>query len=215
MSNVDAFVAQMNALARTLGMTRTRFLNPHGLDNLEKEVPYSTAEDMARLTSYAMANTAFRFYVSQKERKITLVPAPVAVAVPAGPAGRGVANPNDPYEPSFPEPGVAPAVPALPAAPAGPTAYLLRNTNELLGVSGIDGVKTGTTNRAGQCLIISAGKPPETRQEGNEHVITPRRLNIVILGSQNRFETAQRLLARGWVLYDNWAAAGRPVKGKR
>jgi D-alanyl-D-alanine carboxypeptidase (penicillin-binding protein 5/6) len=175
---------------------------------------------MARLTSYAMNNTAFRFHVSQKERKITVIPvAPLAPAPPvgAGPAERGVANPNDPFEPSFPDPDarVAPGVPVAPPAPAGPTAYLLRNTNELLGVDGIDGVKTGTTNRAGQCLIISAGKAPETRQEGGQHVITPRRINIVILGSENRFETARRLLARGWTLYDNWAAAGRPVKGKR
>ena len=175
MSAADSFVSQMNALARQLGMLRTRFVNPHGLDNLERTVPYSTAEDLARLTSYAMANSAFRFYVSQKERKITLTTA----------AGE-------------------------------PSAYLLRNTNELLGTAGIDGVKTGTTARSGQCLIISAGKAPESRAEGGQQIITPRRLNVVILGSANRFDTATRLLQHGWQLYDSWAAAGRPLKsGKR
>src|SRR5580765_2094515 len=38
----EKFVAQMNALARRLGMTQTRFLNPHGLDGLERSDPYST-----------------------------------------------------------------------------------------------------------------------------------------------------------------------------
>ena len=172
MSSSDVFVAQMNALARQLGMIRTRFINPHGLDHLERSVPYSTAEDLAKLTSYAMANSAFRFHVSQKERKITLT----------NPAGEL-------------------------------SSYLLRNTNELLGADSIDGVKTGTTARSGQCLIISAAKAPESRQEGDRHIITPRRLTVVVLDSPNRFDTASGLLQRGWRLYDSWSAAGRPAKG--
>jgi D-alanyl-D-alanine carboxypeptidase (penicillin-binding protein 5/6) len=171
-SPVENFVVQMNALAKTKGMRNTKFLNPHGLDNLERSVPYSTAADLAKLTAYAMANSAFRFYVSQRERKITIF------------------------------------------TPGGQNSYLLRNTNELLGINSIDGVKTGTTARAGQCLIISAGKPPDSRQEGETHVITPRRLNVVVLGATNRFPFAQGLLARGWQLYDAWAAAGRPAKWK-
>ncbi len=169
---VDSFVAQMNALARAKGMLKTKFLNPHGLDNLERSVPTSTAEDLAKLTAYAMENSAFRFYVSQRERKITIN-----------------------------------------TASGEQTSYLLRNTNELLGVNAIDGVKTGTTSKAGQCLIISAPKPPESREEGGKHYITPRRLNVVILGASSRFPLAQSLLARGWQDYDAWAAAGRPSKG--
>ena len=86
-------------------------------------------------------------------------------------------------------------------------------TNELLGINSIDGVKTGTTARAGQCVVISAVKPPDSRQQGETHIITPRRLNVVVLGAVNRFPLAQSLLARGWQLYDSWAAAGRPAKG--
>src|SRR5213079_1457798 len=67
----DAFVAQMNALAKQLKMERQRFVNPHGIDYKVKPVPYSTAEDMARLTRYAMNKASFRFYVSQKERQIS------------------------------------------------------------------------------------------------------------------------------------------------
>jgi len=167
------FVAQMNALARKLGMTHTRFINPHGLDRLESTLPYSTAEDLSKLTAYAMANSAFRFYVSQKERKITIL-----------------------------------------GGPNGQREYLLRNTNEVLGMNAIDGVKTGSTARAGQCLIISAAKAPESRQQGEVHIVTPRRLNVVILGSPNRFNLAVALLNHGWSLYDSWSAAGRPTQGK-
>ena len=168
---VERFVQQMNALAKARGMLRTRFLNPHGLDSLERSMPYSTAEDLAKLTAYAEANPAFRFYGSQKERKITYTSA------------------------------------------TGPVTYLLRNTNELLGNYDIDGVKTGTTQKAGQCLIVSAPKPPESVQKGDVHYITPRRLNVVVLGSDDRFREAAGLLARGWQYYENWAAAGRPAKG--
>jgi len=170
---VVTFVAQMNALARKLGMTRTRFINPHGLDRLESTLPYSTAEDLAKLTAYAMANSAFRFYVSQKERKISIL-----------------------------------------GGATGQREYLLRNTNELLGVNEIDGVKTGSTARAGGCVIISAAKAPESRQQGDVHIVTPRRLNVVVLGSPNRFNFAVALLNRGWRLYDSWSAAGRPNKWK-
>jgi len=39
---MTGFVVQMNALARKIGMTKTRFLNPHGLDDKERSAPYST-----------------------------------------------------------------------------------------------------------------------------------------------------------------------------
>ncbi len=71
MTPVDAFVTQMNALAKQLKMERTRFVNPHGVDTNVRPMPFSTAEDMARLTRYAMNKASFRFYVSQKERQIS------------------------------------------------------------------------------------------------------------------------------------------------
>ncbi len=167
---VDYFVLQMNALARHLGMERTQFLNPSGIDSQEK--PYSTAADIARLTRYAMKNAGFCFYVSQKEREIEF--------------GRG----------------------------SGRMRYLLRNTNELLGRDEIDGVKTGSTTRAGDCLVLSAARPSEVVQQGDKTLITPRRLIVVVLGSNDRFGEGAALLARGWSLYDRWAAAGRPIDAK-
>ncbi len=168
------FVAQMNALGRKLGMRNTRFLNPHGLDDLEKKLPYSTAGDVALLTNYAMGQTGFAFYTAQKERKISWKTA------------NGEAK-----------------------------SYLLKNTNELVGTNGIDGVKTGTTRRAGACVVISAAKPPDSKQVGDEHIIVPRRLTVVVLGAASRFSVARSLLARGWSLHEQWAAAGRPMNGRK
>jgi D-alanyl-D-alanine carboxypeptidase len=90
--------------------------------------------------------------------------------------------------------------------------YLLRNTNELLGTNGIDGVKTGRTARAGDCLILSSHRESEIRKEGNMTYVTPRHLIVVVLGSTDRFGEGAGLLARGWQLYDQWAAAGRLVQ---
>ena len=167
---VDYFVLQMNALAKHLGMERTRFLNPSGLDAQEK--PFSTAADIARLTRYAMNNAGFRFYVSQKEREIEF--------------GRGT----------------------------GRLRYLLRNTNELLGHEAIDGVKTGRTQRAGDCVVLTAARPSEVVQQGATTLITPRRLIVVVLGSPDRFGEGAALLAGGGSHYARWAAAGRPLDPK-
>jgi D-alanyl-D-alanine carboxypeptidase len=164
-SPVGIFVGQMNALGKRLQMERTRFFNPHGID--DKERPYSSAGDVARLTRYATSNAGFRFYVSQKTRQISF-------------------------------------------RRAGHTLnYLLRNTNELLGVDGVDGVKTGRTARAGDCLILSATRESEIVHDGQVTKIYPRHLVIVLLGSADRFGEGRQLLARGWQLYDQWAAGGR------
>ena len=94
-------------------------------------------------------------------------------------------------------------------------AYLLRNTNELLGTNGIDGVKTGTTARGGECLVLSSQREAEVRKEGATTYVTPRRLIVVVLGSVDRFGEGAQLLARGWQLYDQWAAGGRVVDPNR
>src|SRR5213083_1601618 len=169
----NAFVAQMNALAKQLKMERTRFVNPHGIDYKVKPVPYSTAEDMARLTRYAMSKASFRFYVSQKERQISF--------------NRAGHQLN----------------------------YMLRNTNELLGKMGIDGVKTGTSARSGQCLILYANRESEVVRKGQTETVYPRHLMVVLLGSSNRFGEGAALLQRGWQLYDQWAAAGRLADPKK
>jgi serine-type D-Ala-D-Ala carboxypeptidase (penicillin-binding protein 5/6) len=56
--SLEGFVYLMNQKAQELGMSKTVFSNPHGLDDHEKH--YSTSYDMALLTRYAMQNKEFR-----------------------------------------------------------------------------------------------------------------------------------------------------------
>lgn len=61
------FVDKMNILAQNLGLTGTRFANPHGLD---QEGHYTSAYDLAVITSYAMKNPVFREIVGTKYHNI-------------------------------------------------------------------------------------------------------------------------------------------------
>ena len=65
--SVEAFVAKMNEKAQALGMTRSSFANPNGLN---AEGHYSTARDMARLARACLENEALAQMVST--RTITL-----------------------------------------------------------------------------------------------------------------------------------------------
>lgn len=61
--SIEGFVYMMNETARLIGMSDTNFENPHGLDS---DNHYSTADDMARLTAYALRNPVFRDIVKTK-----------------------------------------------------------------------------------------------------------------------------------------------------
>lgn len=61
--SVPGFVFLMNRKAEELGLRQTRFANPHGLD---EEGHYSSANDLAVLTAYALHNKTFRTVVSTK-----------------------------------------------------------------------------------------------------------------------------------------------------
>lgn len=63
------FVLRMNALADRLGMTSTRFVNPHGLD-APGESGISTAADIARLALHAHDHPAFGRYCAERERSV-------------------------------------------------------------------------------------------------------------------------------------------------
>lgn len=62
----EGFVFLMNAKAEELGLSNTHFANPHGLD---AEGHYSTANDMAKLTAYALHNPVFREIVKTENKK--------------------------------------------------------------------------------------------------------------------------------------------------
>jgi D-alanyl-D-alanine carboxypeptidase len=123
-----AFVQMMNERAASLGLTDTRFANPHGLDAPNH---FSSAADLYRLARAALAYPEFATMVSTTQHTV---------------------------------PG-----------------HTLVNKNELLGLyAGADGIKTGTTDLAGECLVASVQR--------NGH-----RAVAVILGSTQRYEDARRL----------------------
>lgn len=164
-------VANMNALARGLGMRHTLFLNPHGLDTPDGEAqPYSSAADLTRLTRYGYSKSGLEFYVSQTSREIHIQ--------------RGASN----------------------------LSLLITNTNKLLGYDHIDGVKTGRTARAGECIILTSEHTPEVVHQGDTVLTTPRRIIVVLLGGTDREQEGKALIRRGWALYGDWAAKGRPAK---
>ena len=74
--------------------------------------------------------------------------------------------------------------------------YPVKTTNDLLGTPGVIGVKTGTTDEAGQNLVLAVS-------EGNHRLI------VVVLGSTDRYADAKALLdytRAGW----SWLALGDP-----
>lgn len=74
----------------------------------------------------------------------------------------------------------------------GPGGYarnvLWKNTNELLGTDGYDGIKTGTTDKAGACLVSTGERDS-------------KRLIVVVLGStasESRYTDSRNLYRWGW-----------------
>ncbi|MBQ8909394.1 MAG: D-alanyl-D-alanine carboxypeptidase [Clostridia bacterium] len=66
--STQKFVSMMNALAKKVGATNSHFDNTHGLDS---ETHYTSAKDLALITSYALENDTFREIVSTTNTKIT------------------------------------------------------------------------------------------------------------------------------------------------
>ena len=79
----------------------------------------------------------------------------------------------------------------------GPNArpITLESTNELLGAPGVHGVKTGTTDAAGQCLVTAIWR-------GDDRVVT------VVLGSSDRYADTQAILSDLDSRY-RWVRVGR------
>ncbi len=82
--------------------------------------------------------------------------------------------------------------------PAGGTRPVVwMNTNQLLGIEGYDGIKTGTTNQAGSCLVSSG-------RRGDDHLL------IVVLGATSndgRYVDARNLYRWAWQQRAGTAAA--------
>lgn len=67
--SVEAFAEKMNQKADMLGLINTHFENPHGLDSKEH---YTTAYDLAKLSSYALSNPQFERICSTYKKNISL-----------------------------------------------------------------------------------------------------------------------------------------------
>lgn len=92
----------------------------------------------------------------------------------------------------------------------------LQNTNQLLGVDNVDGMKATSTPQSGGCVVISAEKPSSVQvQSDNSSLIYRHRMIVVVIGSPNPFGEARALLHQGWAAYDRWLAAGRPITDKK
>ncbi|WP_440109920.1 D-alanyl-D-alanine carboxypeptidase family protein [Paenibacillus sp. QZ-Y1] len=61
----EGFVLLMNKKAEQIGLSHSHFMNPHGLD---AEGHYSTANDLARLTAYALKNPVFKRIVATENK---------------------------------------------------------------------------------------------------------------------------------------------------
>jgi D-alanyl-D-alanine carboxypeptidase (penicillin-binding protein 5/6) len=78
------------------------------------------------------------------------------------------------------------------ATVTGPGGYqrnvVWKNTNELLGIEGFDGIKTGTTDQAGACLVSTGERDGQ-------------RLIVVVLGSaasESRYADSRNLYRWAW-----------------
>jgi serine-type D-Ala-D-Ala carboxypeptidase (penicillin-binding protein 5/6) len=120
------FVAAMNRTAAELGMTSTKYQNPHGLTHTEHK---STVHDQLRLARAALLIPEFRDLVRVRQFATVVT---------------------------------------------GSSGYMRivawKNTNRLLDIPGYQGIKTGTTEAAGACLVSLSS------HQGREAI-------VVVLGS--------------------------------
>ena len=92
----------------------------------------------------------------------------------------------------------------------------LRNTNALLGVGTIDGIKTGNTPASGGCVIVTEERPGTVmKDQTGASVVYRHRMVAVVLGSADPFAEGRSLLQQGWSTYDQWLQSGRQVTGPK
>ncbi|HRJ10924.1 MAG TPA: serine hydrolase [Prosthecobacter sp.] len=98
----------------------------------------------------------------------------------------------------------------------GQVSIPITNTNPLLGVSGIDGLKYTSTPRSGGCIVVTAERPSSViRQADGSSLIYRHRMVVVVLGSRDPGAEAHAVLQQSWGAYDRWLAAGRPITDTR
>lgn len=132
----EEFIQKMNENAKKFNMKDTRFVDPAGIS----DVNYTTAYDLALLSSIAFKNNNLKTVVGTKTKTII--------------------NENG-------------------------KEYLLENLNKLLGDDGVEGIKTGFTEEAGQILVTA--KVENILGQSKTFI-------IVVMRSDDRFGDTQKLL---------------------
>ncbi len=138
------FVAEMNRTATSLGMSETRYKNPHGLTETGHQ---SSARDLLKLGWEAMQIPLLKEIAQTRQHGCQVT----------GPGG---------YQRNL----------------------KWKNTNELLDIEGYEGLKTGTTDAAGACLVSQAARGDD-------------RLMLVVLGcasSKARYADTRNLYRWAW-----------------
>lgn len=136
---LSGFVEAMKQKAQELGLKKTSFVNPSGLD---AAAHYTTAFELSLLARELMKDEFLRELVKTETAEISDI--------------------------------------------TGQSHYYLDNTNQQLGKElGVVGIKTGTTNLAGQALVTQVNR----LADGEE-----RSVLIVLLGSQDRYLDAKAII---------------------
>lgn len=92
----------------------------------------------------------------------------------------------------------------------------ITNTNPLLGVANVDGLKYTSTPRSGGCVVVTAERPSSViKQPDGSSLIYRHRMVVVVIGSRDPGGEAYSILQQSWNAYDRWLAAGRPITDKR
>ena len=165
----------MNEKAKELGLKSAKFYNPHGLPNYTdsqftgKRQNHMSAEDMYKLCTYLMTNYKDELVAITGQTKQELKSLADDVYL--------TAEENDGVEVKYgDEEGYTPYV---------TTTYgtLFKN------VEGLIGLKTGTTNRSGACIVTAIDTPDAS---GNMHTI----VSVSFGGEDNRqrYESSTVLL---------------------
>ena len=173
--DVSAFVKLMNQKAKELGCKNTNFVNPHGLHDKKQ---YTTAEDLLKITQYAMTTPYFTDVTNTVEYYID----------------------GDDEE------------------PLTTTNLMLDSDYEDYYYEYAKGIKTGTTDEAGRCLISTALKDnvsyiciamnaPCYDKDGNE-----LETNYAMLESKKLYEWAYKNVTMRTVLGKDDNVASIKVK---
>jgi len=94
--------------------------------------------------------------------------------------------------------------------------FKVANTHALIGKSGVNGIKSGSTVLAGSCAATSVEKKAIVQKQADGSTkLTGRRLIVIALKSEDRWGVTQTLINQGWAAYEGWRQEGSIVTEAR